>query len=42
LYMFACSSRKKSSGKFGHVDLVFSLNLLVVTHKFITKKVLLL
>jgi len=36
--MLACSSKKGSSGKFGHVALVFCLNLLVATHKFITKK----
>jgi hypothetical protein len=31
-------AKKRSSGKLGHVDLEFSLNLLIVTHKFIKKR----
>ncbi len=39
--MLACSSKERSDGKFGHVDLVFCPNLSVAMHKFITEKVLL-
>ena len=38
--MLACSSKKRSDGKFGHVDLLFCRNSLIAPYEFTMEKLL--